>query len=118
MQSIFGALLAAGYATSMTTALTSTGDSGQIPSTVTNELPMSYAGAQAVATTYPQYADQVTAAAKTVFLAGDTYAYIAGIIAVLIGAALVFFFFPKRDEERDLLASYHTQDQQSLTVGK
>ena len=55
---------------------------------------MSYAGAQSVAAQYPQYATQITAAAKAAFLAGDQYAYIAGIIAVLIGAALVFFSSP------------------------
>ena len=82
-----------------------------------SELTMSYAGAQAMATSYPQYADQITAAAKTAFLAGDTYAYIAGIIAVLIGAALVFFFFPKRDREREVLLEYHQQDMAALTAG-
>jgi hypothetical protein len=29
---------------------------------------------------------------------------------VLLGAALVFFMFPKRDEERRLLAAYHAED--------
>ena len=110
MQSIFGALLAAGYAAAMTASISGTGDSSQIPATVTNELTMSYAGAQSMAAAYPQYAEQITAAAKTAFLAGDQYAYIAGIIAVLIGAALVFFVFPKRDQERELLLAYRQQD--------
>ncbi len=114
MQSIFGALLAAGYATAMTTAVAGTGDSSQIPSTVTNELTMSYTGAQTVAAAYPQYAEQITAAAKTAFLAGDTYAYLAGIIAVLIGAALVFFFFPKHDKEKEMLVAYHQQDMAAM----
>jgi protein-S-isoprenylcysteine O-methyltransferase Ste14 len=34
----------------------------------------------------------------------------AGIIAVLLGAALVFFLFPRRDEERKMLAEFHAQD--------
>jgi hypothetical protein len=29
---------------------------------------------------------------------------------VLIGAALVFFIFPKRDEERKVLTEYHQKD--------
>ena len=62
-----------------------------------NALEMSYAGAETMAAQYPQYATQITAAAKTSFLAGDQYAYIAGIVAVLGGAALVFFMFPKKD---------------------
>jgi hypothetical protein len=31
-------------------------------------------------------------------------------VAVLLGAALVFFFFPRRGEERTLLAEYHRID--------
>ncbi len=71
---------------------------------------MSYAGAQTVAAEYPQYATQITAAAKSSFLAGDQSAYIAGILAVLLGAALVFFIFPKAEKERTLLEEYHQQD--------
>jgi hypothetical protein len=32
----------------------------------------------------------------------------------LIGAAIVFLVFPKRDEERKVLAEYHVQDMPSL----
>ena len=71
---------------------------------------MSYAGAQTVAAEYPQYATQITAAAKTAFLDGDQYAYLAGIIAVLIGAALVFLVFPKREKERMMLVNFHQED--------
>ena len=46
------------------------------------------------------------AAARSSFLAGDRWAYLAGIIAILLGAALVFFALPKPDEERRLLAEY------------
>jgi hypothetical protein len=114
MQSIFGALLAVGYAASMTAAIAATGATPT--STVTNELTMSYAGAQTVATEYPQYATQITAAAKTAFLAGDTYAYLAGIIAVLFGAVLVFFMFPKRDAEQKMLAEFHAEDMAAMAA--
>ena len=43
---------------------------------------------------------QIIAAAKTSFLDGANWAYAAGIIAILAGAALVFFMFPKHDRER------------------
>jgi hypothetical protein len=118
MQSIFGALLAAGYATAMTSAISSTGQSTEVPSTVTNQLTMSFAGAQAVAAAYPQYAEQITTAAKTAFLAGDTNAYLAGIIAVLIGAALVFFFFPKHEKEKELLLAYHQKDMAEMAAAE
>ncbi|HXY72802.1 MAG TPA: hypothetical protein VEM41_09670, partial [Actinomycetota bacterium] len=65
---------------------------------------------------YPQYSKQIIAGAKTAFLQGDQWAYLAGIIAVLVGAALVFFFFPKVERERALLAQYHEQDAVKGTV--
>jgi hypothetical protein len=34
----------------------------------------------------------------------------AGIIAVLLGAAVVFLLFPAREEEEQLLARYATED--------
>ena len=52
----------------------------------------------------------IIAGAKTAFLQGDQWAYTAGIVAVLLGAALVFFMFPKRDDEKRLLASYDAED--------
>ena len=44
--------------------------------------------------------DSIVAGAKTSFLQGDQWAYTAGIVAVLLGAVLVFFCFPKADESR------------------
>ena len=41
---------------------------------------------------------------------GDQWAYLAGIVAVLLGATLVFFKFPHHDEERRLLEEYHEED--------
>lgn len=114
--SLFGALLAAGYAAAIAAQLATTADATQIPASVTSSLEMSYAGAQAVAAQYPQYASQITAAAKTAFLAGDQYAYLAGIGAVLLGAALVFFFFPKSDRERELLQTYHEEDMEAAAA--
>ena len=110
MQSIFGAFLAAGYAAAMSAAIAAAPEGTQAPSSAVSGLTMSYSGAQSVAEQYPQYAAQITAAAKESFLAGDQYAYIAGIIAVLIGGALVFFFFPKLEGERKVLEEYHQED--------
>lgn len=108
--SLFGAVLAAGYASAIAAQIAAVPDASQVPSSVASGLEMSYAGAQSVATQYPQYATQITAAAKAAFLAGDQYAYLAGIIAVLAGAALVFFVFPKHDKEHELLLAYHQED--------
>jgi len=107
---LFGALLAAGYAAAMTTAIAAAPEGAAAPPAAISGLTMSYAGAQTVAAEYPQYATQITAAAKSSFLAGDSQAYLAGIIAVLLGAALVFFVFPKAENERKLIEEYQTQD--------
>jgi hypothetical protein len=112
MQSVFGALLAAGYAAAMAAAIGTSPESAQVTSSTASQLEMSFASAETIAQQYPQYASQITAAAKASFLAGDDYAYLAGILAVLIGAALVFFVFPKLEEERKLLAEYHAEDVQ------
>ena len=100
----------AGYAAAMAAAIARSPESAQMTASITNQLEMSYASAETIAQQYPQYATQITPAAKTSFLAGDQYAYMAGIIAVLLGAVLVFFMFPKLEEERKLLVEYHAQD--------
>jgi MFS transporter, DHA2 family, multidrug resistance protein len=108
MQSIFGALLTAGYASAASAAIVASGK--DVSDSVQSQLTKSFDGADAIAKQYPQDADAIIAAAKTSFLQGDQWAYLAGIVAVLLGGALIFFLFPKRDEERRLLAAYHAED--------
>ena len=109
MQSIFGALLTAGYAAAAAAAIAAAPNNEAITGSE-NQLTKSFAGAEAVAEQYPQYASQITAAAQQSFLDGDQWAYTAGIVAVLLGALLVFFMFPRKDEEQRLLAAYHAED--------
>jgi DHA2 family multidrug resistance protein-like MFS transporter len=109
MQSLFGALLTAGYAAAAGTLISSSGK--DVASSTQAELTKSFSSAADTASRYPtSVQDQIIAGAKTAFLQGDQWAYTAGIVAVLIGATLVFFMFPKRDEERTLLAQYHAED--------
>jgi EmrB/QacA subfamily drug resistance transporter len=110
LQSIFGALLAAGYASAASAAIASAPNASQINDSVQSQLTKSFDGAEAIAQQYPQYATQITAAAKESFLKGDQWAYTAGVVAVLLGAALVAFLFPKHDEEVALLAEYQRED--------
>jgi MFS transporter, DHA2 family, multidrug resistance protein len=124
MQSIFGALLTAGYAAAAGAAITASGRN--VTDSVQEELTKSFASAEQVAAQYPQYSTQIVAGAKTSFLQGDDWAYTAGVVAILLGAALVFFFFPKRAEEEALLRSYAaldtersaTQKRESVTGGE
>jgi MFS transporter, DHA2 family, multidrug resistance protein len=108
MQSIFGALLTAGYASAASAMIAASGT--HVSDSVANELTKSFDGAAAIAKQYPQYSSQITAAAKTSFLQGDQWAYLAGIIAVLVGAVIVFRFFPKLERERQLLAEYQGEN--------
>jgi hypothetical protein len=110
MQSIFGALLTAGYTAAANEAIQASGKADQINEEVQATLTKSFAGAADLAKRYPEYADKIIPAAKSSFLQGDERAYLAGIIAILLGAALVFFLFPKHDEERALLERYHEED--------
>jgi MFS transporter, DHA2 family, multidrug resistance protein len=109
MQSIFGALLTAGYAAAAGAAIASSGQS--VNSNVQAELTKSFSSAADTASRYPTpVQDNIVAAAKTSFLQGDQWAYTAGIVAVLLGAVLVFFFFPRVEREKELLAGYQEQD--------
>ncbi|HTT49918.1 MAG TPA: MFS transporter [Streptosporangiaceae bacterium] len=110
MQSVLGALLTAGYASAVARLVAQARHRQQITGSVQNQLEKSFTGAQAVAQRYPQYTSEITAAAKSAFLAGDQWAYAAAIVAVLLGAGLVFFMFPRRVAEDRLLARYHAQD--------
>ena len=110
MQSIFGALLTAGYAAAANAAIASSPQSSKVTENVQGELTKSFSGAADLAEQYPNYSNQIIAAAKSSFLQGDKWAYSAGILAVGLGAALVFFCFPKRDEEQALLARYAAED--------
>ena len=112
MQSIFGALLTAGYAAAAAAAIASSPHSASVDQNVENELTKSFSSAADLAHQYPQYSSQIIAAAKASFLKGDQWAYGAGIIAVVLGGLLVFFMFPKKDEEQALLAGYLAEDTQ------
>ncbi len=110
MQSIFGALLTAGYAAAAGAAIASSSEQAKVTENVQGELTKSFSSAADTAGQYPQYSQQIIAAAKTSFLQGDQWAYSAGIVAVVLGAALVFFKFPHKEEEEALLERYSAED--------
>lgn len=112
MQSILGALLTAGYAASAAKLIGDAPNADQITASVQSQLTKSFASAADVAEQYPQYSDAIIKAARESFEQGQTWAYLAGIIAVVIGAVLVFFAFPKFEREKALLAQYRAEDAQ------
>jgi MFS family permease len=56
-------------------------------------------------------ASLVAGFAPSSFLDGDELAYIAGFVAVLLGAAMVFFRYPRKDDEERARAAYHAEDE-------
>ncbi|HEX2301374.1 MAG TPA: hypothetical protein VHH34_23215 [Pseudonocardiaceae bacterium] len=110
MQSLLGALLTAGYAATMASTIAAAPNRDRITDEVQGQLTKSFAGAADTAEQYPQYRDQIIAAARDAFLAGDQWAYTAGIVAILLGAMLIFFRYPDKDDEQRLLTRYHAED--------
>jgi MFS family permease len=110
MQSILGALLTAGYAAAVGAQIAAAPNGNRITDNVEAELQKSFSSAADTASRYPKYAHEITAGAKSAFLQGDQWAYAAGIVAIVLGAALVFLRFPKRDTEQRLLERYRTED--------
>ena len=96
MQSIFGALLTAGYAAAAGSLILELRQGPVRPMTQA-ELTKSFSSAADTASRYRQMEQQalIISGAKTAFLQGDQWAYTAGIVAVVLGAAIVFFLFPK-----------------------
>lgn len=115
MQSIMGALLTAGYATAAAGAIAGAPQSAEVSSSVQGQLTKSFAGAEEIAKQYPQYSQQIIAAAKQSFVDGQDWAYLAGIVAVLLGGVLVWFAFPRADDERRMLAEYAATDAPAAT---
>ena len=110
MQSILGSVLTAGYSSAFASQIASSPDSDKVSSQVSSELEKSFSSAAATAEQYPQYANQIIAAARDSFLNGEDWAYLTGIIAIVIGAIVVFSFFPKHDDEVRLLEEYGAED--------
>ena len=110
MQSILGALLTAGYASAFSKAIAGAPNGSQVSDQVQNELTKSFSSAANTAAQYPQYSKQIIAAAQQSFVDGQDWAYLAGIIAIVLGAALVFFLFPRHDRELELLDEYARTD--------
>ena len=109
MQSIFGALLTAGYASAAGALIASSGKN--VTDTTQAELTKSFSSAANTASSYPpSVQENIIAGARTAFLHGDQWAYSAGIVAILLGAVLVFFLFPRKQEEAELLERYHIED--------
>ena len=109
MQSILGAILTAGYASAVAAKITASGQ--QVSAQTKDLLERSYSSAAAAAQkASPQNAKAIIAGARASFLQGANWAYASGVILILLGAAVVWFFYPSKNGERELLANYQAED--------
>lgn len=109
LQAILGAVLTAGYATAFTTQIDDAPST--INDSVVSQLTKSYSSAENVAVQYPQYADQIVSAARQSFVDGQTAAFAVGIVAMFVGLTVVWFGFPTKNAEADLVAGYQLSDE-------
>jgi MFS transporter, DHA2 family, multidrug resistance protein len=106
MTSILGTILTSHYSS----ALAGTNVADQVSDSTLSQLQLSYASAENIAAHYPQSAGTIISAAQSSFLQGDQWTYAAALIAVVLGAALVFFLFPRKEQELELRAAYAADD--------
>ena len=106
LQSILGSILTAGYANHLRESIASSPNADQVTSQTETALTKSFSSAEVLAERYPQYAEQIIAAAREAFVHGDTLAYGAAVLIVLAGAVVVFLGYPRRDHERALMKTY------------
>ena len=111
MQSILGAVLTAGYAAAVSAAIAASPNKDKITDSVQTELTRSFSSATETAQRYPEYQSPDRGRRQVVVPAGGRLGLLAGIVAILLGAALVFFLFPKKEREEELLAQYRAEDQ-------
>lgn len=110
MQSILGAILAGGFAVSFRRQIAAAGETASISDDVTQALLASYASAMHVADKYPQYREQIVAAATHSMVTGAWAAYLVGAIAIVIGTIVIAVFLPSFAQEKELVAAYAKAD--------
>lgn len=111
MQSLLGAILGASYAASVSAGIASAPADvqSQITSEVGAQLRASFGSASDLAAKFPQYQDAIVSAARDSFLAGSDAAYLAGILAMFVGAALTWIFYPRKAHEVAMFAQFEAE---------
>ena len=110
MQSVLGALLTAGYSSALLAQLSASPQAQEVSTATRTALSRSYASAANVAEQYPQYRDQIVAAARTSFLDGANWAYALACVLVVVAGVIVALALPGRDREQRILEGYQAED--------
>lgn len=110
MQALLGTILTIGYASAFTAQITASSAADQVSQATQSALTQSYSSAAALAERYPEYQAQIIGAAQQSFVDGANWAYVAGAIAVVVGATLVALAYPRLAGEKQRIAEYEGED--------
>jgi EmrB/QacA subfamily drug resistance transporter len=111
MEAILGAILAAGFAASFRREIADSAGASTISDEISQALQASYASAMHVAEQYPDYHDEIVAAATQSMVNGAWAAYLVGAVAIVIGTVVVAVFLPGHEKEQELVAEYTRADE-------
>ena len=108
MQSILAICLTREYTASVDTQLADlpADQRNQISEQTAGILRDSFGGAQALAEQYPKYGDAIIEGARQAFIAGSGAAIAVALVSVVLGLLVTWFFFPKKQHELEIEASY------------
>ena len=109
MTSIFGALLTAGYAAAMGTAIADSVRTSRPRHRASSSSPMR--ARRTWQHQYPQYGDQITERRAVLLPRRRPAGLPRGLVAVVIGGALTFFVFPKKEDEENMRLAFHAEDE-------
>lgn len=109
-QAILGTFLTIGYASAFSKQVATSSEATQVSAQTQSELTASFSSAAKVGEQFPQYQSAIISAAQESFLQGAGWAYAAGAAFILIGALLVFFAYPSKNDAINLFAEYQKED--------
>ena len=118
MQALFGTLLTLGYATAFAKQISGSPEADKVTSATQQALTQSFSSAERLGQQYPDYTTAIVEAAKMSFLEGAHWAYLAGAVAIVLGALLVGTRLPNKDGETAMLASYKQADEKAEAAAK
>ncbi|MFT4307136.1 MAG: MFS transporter [Microbacterium sp.] len=110
MQALFGTILAAGFSSGLAQRIADSAEASSIGAEVQSQLRSSFSSATEAARQFPQYTDQIIAAARESFLQGSLLVFVAGSVAVVLGGLVVLLSMPGRRAEHELIEEYARAD--------
>lgn len=120
MQAIMGTLLAVVYANYFQRAFSNLppAQAANLSDEAAAQIVGSYQGAEEVAKSFPQAsAEQLISAADKAFTEGKSVAYVLALVMTLFAFVLVWWKYPRRDDERAFFAHMEAQESQKASGG-